>query len=271
MKVYSAKNGTTDKRSDEYIEINNCGYLENTSPRINIYREKGRQDYQLIYIKKGEVTFIENEIKTALCDGNIYLYRPGQVQHYKVSKPETTYYWIHFSGTECDKMLAFFEKSYIYSGNSPEFEEICTSYCKDYRLTGDDCDLFYRGKLISLIAMINKKTKKLPITKKDYSAISNIIEYINNNPGTNCSNQEYAAMCSLSKSYFIHLFKEHTGISPQIYKANLLTEKAKFLLKNTNLNISEIAESLGFSDSLYFSRFFKKHTNLSPKSYRLTR
>ena len=38
-------------------------------------------------------------------------------------------------------------------------------------------------------------------------------------------------------------------------------------MENTDMNVTEIACTLGFEDALYFSRFFKKHTGLSPKKY----
>ncbi|MBU5305822.1 AraC family transcriptional regulator [Eubacterium callanderi] len=45
-------------------------------------------------------------------------------------------------------------------------------------------------------------------------------------------------------------------------------EGACYLLKSTNLSISEISVKTGFEDANYFSRQFKKHTGLTPKEYR---
>lgn len=47
----------------------------------------------------------------------------------------------------------------------------------------------------------------------------------------------------------------------------LLTD-AKAQLKITNLQIKEIAISLGFENVAFFNRFFKTHTGMTPKSYR---
>ena len=57
-------------------------------------------------------------------------------------------------------------------------------------------------------------------------------------------------------------------MSPTTYINNLKLEKAKFLLKHTNMKISEICDTIGYSDQFYFSRMFKKSTNLSPANYR---
>jgi AraC family transcriptional regulator, transcriptional activator of pobA len=54
--------------------------------------------------------------------------------------------------------------------------------------------------------------------------------------------------------------------------ARMLDERAlleaRRSLLYSNLSVSEIAYSLGFSDPAYFSRFFNRHTGLSPRAYR---
>ena len=51
------------------------------------------------------------------------------------------------------------------------------------------------------------------------------------------------------------------------YVEKLRVEDAKWLLKQSNLRIVEIAALLGFCNSGYFSSVFKKNTGLSPKQY----
>ena len=47
-----------------------------------------------------------------------------------------------------------------------------------------------------------------------------------------------------------------------------IVQESKFLMKQTNWNISEIAFSLGFEEVAHFSNFFKKQTNIFPMAYR---
>ena len=53
----------SDKKSDKYICVNNFGYFKNTERIIKTLREKGRSDYQIIYIEKGTGTFTFNNQK----------------------------------------------------------------------------------------------------------------------------------------------------------------------------------------------------------------
>ena len=55
------------------------------------------------------------------------------------------------------------------------------------------------------------------------------------------------------------------------YLNNLKLEKAKFLLKESDLKVFQVANMLGFSDRHYFSRVFKSNFNISPEEYRATR
>ncbi|MGQ4878089.1 helix-turn-helix domain-containing protein [Billgrantia sp. LNSP4103-1] len=54
----------------------------------------------------------------------------------------------------------------------------------------------------------------------------------------------------------------------QLLHERLLLE-AKRQLTYTNMTISQVADSLGFSEPAYFTRFFKRNTGLSPKAFRL--
>lgn len=49
---------------------------------------------------------------------------------------------------------------------------------------------------------------------------------------------------------------------------NLRMEKAKSLLRKTNMSINAISNALGYTDQLAFSKIFKKHYGVSPKIYR---
>lgn len=71
-------------------------------------------------------------------------------------------------------------------------------------------------------------------------------------------------MCSVSESTFRELFKSYSGLSPSEYIAHGKTERAKRLLADGSLTVSEVAYTLGFSDSASFGRFFKKTAGTSP-------
>ena len=72
----------------------------------------------------------------------------------------------------------------------------------------------------------------------------------------------------MSASYFSTMFKQHTGKTFVEYLTGRRIEKAKELLKFTDLKNYEIASKIGYADPNYFSVLFKKMTGDSPTEYR---
>jgi two-component system response regulator YesN len=72
----------------------------------------------------------------------------------------------------------------------------------------------------------------------------------------------------MSISYFSALFKQHTGETFVEYLTRVRMEKAKELLRATQLKTYEIASKVGYADPHYFSVIFKRCTGMTPKEYR---
>jgi len=75
-------------------------------------------------------------------------------------------------------------------------------------------------------------------------------------------------MANMSQRNFSRRFKEAVGKSAFNYSLELQMKGARELLKNTNLNLQDIADQLGFKDNAYFSRQFKKQNKITPSAYR---
>lgn len=72
----------------------------------------------------------------------------------------------------------------------------------------------------------------------------------------------------LTPTYICVIFKEHTSITVNKYITEYRIKKAKTLLKDSNVKMSDIAEKVGYSDANYFSKIFRKSTSSTPSEYR---
>lgn len=92
--------------------------------------------------------------------------------------------------------------------------------------------------------------------------------FIQKNFGNDISLDELSRVLNLSPYYFSKLFKEETGMTFMEYLTNLRLDRAKDLLKNSNLTMKEICSDIGYGDPNYFSRIFKKNLGMTPTEYR---
>lgn len=94
------------------------------------------------------------------------------------------------------------------------------------------------------------------------------IEYINDHLSIHLSLNVLAAMLGMSPYYFERLFKQSVGHTPHQYILHCRIEKAKQLLRTTQLSIMEIAFQVGCKNHSHFSKLFRKLTGMSPRTYR---
>jgi AraC-like DNA-binding protein len=75
----------------------------------------------------------------------------------------------------------------------------------------------------------------------------------------------------LSPCYFCKLFKKQVGVTFTEYRARTRIEKAKTLLQDGHLRISEVAFEAGFDSIPHFNRVFRQQVGCSPSEYRAER
>ncbi|HXG48219.1 MAG TPA: helix-turn-helix domain-containing protein [Methylomirabilota bacterium] len=93
-------------------------------------------------------------------------------------------------------------------------------------------------------------------------------EYIAAHQTEDLSLGQVAKAVNTSTFYFCKMFKKVTGINFTDYLSRLRIEKAKNLLLNPNLRVSEIAFEVGFQSLTHFNRVFKRILGESPTRYR---
>jgi AraC-like DNA-binding protein len=80
-----------------------------------------------------------------------------------------------------------------------------------------------------------------------------------------------AKAVNISPNYLSEKFKQVTGVNFVDYVARTRFEKARSLLHEVDLRISEIAFAVGFQSLSQFNRVFKKFARKSPTQYRVAR
>lgn len=103
----------------------------------------------------------------------------------------------------------------------------------------------------------------------DYRIVR-LLEHINTYPERSESVAEWANFCGLKRTYFHELFLRETGLTPKVYRHELLMKRAANLLLESEMSISLIAEKLGYTSIHPFSRHFSSYFGIAPTKYRQT-
>lgn len=93
-------------------------------------------------------------------------------------------------------------------------------------------------------------------------------DYIDTHLHENLTLEALADKVHFNKTYFVQRFKSLWGVPPMKYVSNLRCQKAMYLLLETDLPISAVAERTGFQSPHYFSAVFKKYTRRTPNDFR---
>jgi len=106
--------------------------------------------------------------------------------------------------------------------------------------------------------------------KKKHWLIAEVKSYINHHYQQQITLDDLASFLGVSQYHLSRIFNEESGFSLPEYLTMVRMERAKILLSEGRLNISQVAYQVGYEDSGYFSKVFKKHFGLSPSAITLS-
>lgn len=264
------------KYTKENFEMNvdECG-IEQGIPGLG-YKYEVSKNAVIHYVTKGYGTFKFNGKVYNLKQGDIFILLKGMNVEYVASIDDPwEYYWIGFSGSNANEYLnrTSITNSYVANCKSnSKIPHIILNMCEISKTYNPSCsdDILLLKELYSLLYTLIEEFPK-PFDYKDkelHTYIQDALNFINSNYMNSITVQEIADYVNLSRSYLYKMFIKNLGISPQKYLINLRMYKATLLLKSTKLPIGEVANSIGYSDSLLFSKTFSKHFSMSPLHYR---
>jgi AraC family transcriptional regulator len=95
-----------------------------------------------------------------------------------------------------------------------------------------------------------------------------IKDYINTHLDRDLKLSELSAIAQISPYHFLRLFKKSVGITPHQYILQQRIDRAKYLLKSSSLDISDIAFRVGFCDASHLTRCFKNSLGKTPSQWR---
>lgn len=211
-------------------------------PNTVVYYKEASKDLQLITISFS-LDFILNQFSTHQLTLAYFLIN-NQVKHLVVSEEQLNY---------------IFNLSNL-------LKEKNSTQVNSYMLQHIVSNLFLLI-LLELVEIDKLSEKKHAFGRKE-SIFIKLLQLILENFRDYRSINFYANLLAVSKSYLNKITKElNQKTVNDLIQYALITE-AKLLLSDKSFTISQIADSLNFSDQSSFTKFFKKHTSQTPIAYR---
>lgn len=254
-----------------YCGLEKCAPLYSFGPAV-------RPTYLLHYVLEGQGYYYVNDNKYTVSKNQGFLIEPNVVTFYQADKDNPwTYLWIGIDGDKAKLYLnsaGLNEKHLIFTYEKDDsLKEYVLEMLKHHTMS--DSDAFkIEGLLYLFFSKLCEDRKEIPSMNKEENTnnyINKAIEFIQNNYHNSIKVTDIANYICLNRSYLTSIFQNNLNMSPQKFLMKFRITKAAELLYNTNLSITNIAYSCGYSDPLAFSKAFKKIKGISPKEYRNTK
>lgn len=238
----------------------------------------GKRDKYLIhFVLSGKGEFHANGKTYKLHKNQAFIIYPEQEVMYKADGSDPwSYIWVGFHGTLVNSYLnsaGINETTDVI--DIPEdscIPDIIRRMLKANVLTYSN-ELLRQALLLELLATLISYKQDSGDEESSYCYphavyTEQAIRYIEKEYMYDITVVDIAKQIGITRSYLAKCFNNTINMSPKQYIIKYRMEKACELLKTTNLNITETAEAVGYSNSLTFSKAFKNYFGVSPAEWR---
>lgn len=239
-------------------------------------------DYEFIFVTEGTLYIELDQTQYNLNKGN-FLICPYHSNQKGFRNSQCSFYWLHIEGEVSERLErpnTPLRKSKPHSLELPLYGEVYSlekiivmmkqlqdavrcyedTKLRDYLSTAILCELANQYEM--------EKTSGNDAIREQIH--NDLLDYIKAHLHTNLKVKQIAEYFGYNEKYLSHLFRSIKGMSLKQYILREKIELAKYSLIDTNDNIVQIAEQLGFSDTHHFMKTFKKQVGLTPTEYRNT-
>lgn len=231
-------------------------------------------DYNLIFIRRGEVTWVVDDQPQILKRGDLILVPPA-VQHHAHSPPvPVTLGSIHVHVTLPGGQN-------VFELLLPPLVRHVAGECRLSRyldLVIDEWDRSDRtqthltmpswGRLVVLELLRHDAGQGTLRQRSIDPLVAEVLDEMNRRLDRPTSLDDLAQWSGFSPQHLNRVFGRTLGVTPLKYLMRIKLERAALMLVDGRLTVAAIAAAVGFEDPYYFSRVFRQHFGRSPAQYR---
>ena len=257
-----------------------------------IFNGESHDFWEMVYIDKGRVQVRRDQESLDLSQGEIVFHRPNEFHSIKALDSAPNFFVVSFVchsplmrylekyHTVLNKMLHGFissvireaEATYQIPKNDPSLKKLVQ---KDTAPIGGEqlIKTYLEQLLIFLIRNIVQKDERGVFPTKESlenHLIASAKRLLEEKAEEAFRVNDLCVALGYSKSYLSKLFREQTGETIASFALQQKIKRAKQLIREGNLNFSQISDRLSFDNPQYFSRVFKRLTGITPTEFKST-
>ena len=279
----------------DYLRLSGIAFLQ-LREEAYAHTLAAQPEYRLLYLREGTLYLVRNRVEAMYAGESLLLLPPEEEYHlHFVQEGQSAAYWISFGGYGCARLLdgaGLNGRLCLPMRQGAELSHLFEGILRQAMPAPADAarrSLTSMGLFLQLLAAAVPHPAQLLADAPDApsaspapaeaeppaveppcrtAALAYAVHAIQSDLTQSLDVEEMARSLQMSASHFIRTFKAQVGYSPLAYQTRLRIERAKDLLRNTSLRVSEIAAQIGYQNPMYFSSTFKKHTGMTPLEYR---
>lgn len=230
-------------------------------------------DHELWLVIAGRGEMSDGSQTRALRRGFCVWMRPGGIYDASMSERHPlTVIWIHFTVTRPKRFSPSWEYQQIDGLDAIRFQaqrvvSLMHAPASDAARAPQRLAALQLGALLADLSF-RATAPAAPVMTPLEQSILQIAREMRDRPEVESSIESMAQRVGYSRSYFTAAFTKLIGESPQAYRVRHRIEKARVLLRESNLSVASIADALGYQDVFFFSRQFKQCEGVSPNRFR---
>ena len=290
----------------EYIVINIPPYPYFVYSGDALYRQgdfhrkrAGIDSFDLLFVEEGGLYMKVENNSFHVKENDVLIIPKGKShQSYKVCDKKTYFHWLHFSTAETFMLSNSFigknektrkpvpGKSHKDTLILPIFQTIPSNEVSDLIQIINNLESLRVNKYIKSSLVSKESDPGTPIRNQVHffnllslliigdeqaggpDIASMLMHYLQTDYSTKISLEDMAKTANCHPTHVIRCFNKKYQTTPIKALINIRLQKAKELLRTTNLSCEDIAYRVGFSSASYFSKLFKERNMITPQEYR---
>lgn len=245
-------------------------------------------DVEIIWVKKGHLTYWIDGSNQSFTAGDVLILSPGQGHTYVDNSEDAVVYYVNFSL----KLLSlaedhFFQQQFVQpltdgllrlpqllQSSHPAYEQVMHAFemIKYCGVLKPNYKAFRYAMVVSICAALlpwcSHPEVQHSTVNSNNLVIQQVMYFIRRNYLQPLDLQTIADAVHLHPNYLCALFKKHTGQTVMYHLHQTRMDTAKYLLENSQLTSSQIAERSGYCNESVFYQKFKQITGMTPIQWR---